>query len=271
MRKLLTLFSIFMVVALAACSASRDDTNLNPLEKESDTFQSNNSMGPGSGMMDQHHAQVPGEYSGLRNLISANDESLERGGEIYAVHCATCHGDFGNGDGPGGESLDPAPAPIAHTSQMMSDAYLFWRITEGGTGFETGMIPYRDILTENQRWDVINYMRALGSGHVQPDKFIGGEPFDDASELRNRAEMLSQVVGEGLITRVEADLFDKVHSEIDRYTQDESLSGLGSINGRADALPDILEALVASGGITTDEMNTFLELHDILIDAGVMQ
>jgi mono/diheme cytochrome c family protein len=263
MRKLLTLLSILLVVALTACFTSRGDT-----------FRNNNSqlgMGPGSGMMDRHHVQVPREYSELRNPISANDESLERGRNIYTEYCATCHGDYGNGDGPGGVSLDPVPAAIAHTSQMMSDAYLFWRITEGGTSFETGMIPYRDILSENERWDVINYVRALGNGQIQPDNFIGGERFDGTFELRNRAEMLSQAVGEGLITRVEADIFDLVHAEIDRYTQEESLSGLSSIHGRADGLPEILDCLVTSGEISREAMVTFLEIHGILIDAGVME
>jgi len=47
------------------------------------------------------------------------------------------HGDGGMGDGPAGKGLVPAPVPIAHTSQMMSDSYLFRRISEGGAQFET--------------------------------------------------------------------------------------------------------------------------------------
>ena len=67
------------------------------------------------------------------------------------------------GDGPTASALDPAPAAIAHTSQMSGDDYLFWRISEGGVPFETAM-PVFKALEEQDRWDVIDYIRALGKG-----------------------------------------------------------------------------------------------------------
>lgn len=227
-------------------------------------------MGPGSGMMDRHHTQVPDEFAGLTNPIPADDASLIRGEEIYVAQCATCHGDYGNGDGPGGTSLDPVPAPIAHTAQMMSDAYLFWRITEGGIPFETGMVAYRDILGEQSRWDVINYVRALGRGQVQPGQYMGGNPFDTEEEQAQRAEMLREAVDQDVITEAEADLFDQVHSSMDAYLSQESVSGMGT-GSRADALPQILEAMVAAELINRDQADTFMDVHDRLIEAGLMQ
>jgi hypothetical protein len=73
--------------------------------------------------MEMQHVQVPEIYNGRANPILADNESLTRGMEIYQVNCAVCHGDYGNGDVPLGPSLDPPPAPIAHTSQIMSDIY----------------------------------------------------------------------------------------------------------------------------------------------------
>jgi mono/diheme cytochrome c family protein len=222
-------------------------------------------------MMSGHHAPVPNEYAGLSNPIPDDDGSLARGGEIYTKHCATCHGDYGNGDGPGGASLDPGPAPIGHTSQMMSDAYLFWRVTEGGVPFETRMVPYRDILDENARWDVINYIRALGSGRVQPGSQMGGIPFDQASELAQRNQMLNQAVEDNVIMQNEADAFDLIHKAIDEFTQVEGISGVETSGGRADALPQILDSLVAAGKITIGQKDTFLDVHDRLVEAGLMQ
>ena len=88
----------------------------------------------GGGMHHAHHAEIPDEYAGLSNPVAADDASIQRGGEIFAASCAVCHGDGGMGDGPAAASLDPPVMPIAHTSQMLSDAYLFWRISEGGQG-----------------------------------------------------------------------------------------------------------------------------------------
>ncbi len=213
-----TLFALILIVMLTGCAS---------LELGSDAGTQGEApiqrTGPGSGMMShnmgaRHHAQVPEEFAGLTNPIPSDEASLDRGAEIYTAQCATCHGDFGNGDGPGGEALDPAPAAIAHTSQMMSDAYLFWRITEGGIAFETGMIPYRDILDEDARWDVINYVRALGRGEVHPSgPKLGGQPFDPAQEQAQRTEMLSQAVADGVISQAEGDAFDRVHALMDTY------------------------------------------------------
>jgi mono/diheme cytochrome c family protein len=227
-------------------------------------------MGPGSGMMDRHHARVPDEFAGVTNPILADEESLARGQKIYTEQCATCHGDYGNGDGPGGANLNPAPAPIAHTGQMMGDAYLYWRITEGGIPFESGMIPYRDILDEKARWDVINYVRALGRGRVQPGEHMGGQPFDPTAEDAQRAEMLAQAIEQEVITPAEADVFALVHSAMDEYLVVEGISGVDT-GQRADALPQILIAMVAGEKVTQSQADTFIDIHDRLIDAGLMQ
>lgn len=264
-KKLVFLIVMFLsVFILTACST--------PLAESaaSGSTDSTQGMGPGSAMMNRHHAQVPESFAGLTNPIPPDDESLARGEEIYTSQCATCHGDFGSGDGPGGVDMDPAPAAIAHTSQMMGDAYMFWRITEGGIAFETGMIPYRDILDEQGRWDVINYVRALGSGQVQPGQHMGGQPFDSTLEEANRVEMLTQAVDQGVITQAEADVFDRVHTAVDEYLVEEGVTGMDT-GPRADALPQILTAMVAGKLVTQEQADTFLDVHDRLLEAGLMQ
>ena len=48
------------------------------------------------------------------DFVTADEVSLERGAELYATNCASCHGDGGMGDGPIGAALDPAPSPLSH-------------------------------------------------------------------------------------------------------------------------------------------------------------
>ncbi len=245
MKSKLLVITLLGIVILSGCSQLGMDTG-------SDS-QSNRPGMMSHNMGARHHTQVPEEFAGLTNPIPADDGSLARGAEIYAAQCATCHGDFGNGDGPGGTALDPAPAPIAHTGQMMSDAYLFWRITEGGATFETGMIPYKDILDEDARWDVINFVRALGRGEAHPiGPKVGGIPFNPSQEQAQRAEMLSQAVADDVITQAEADVFDTVHSTMDVYLSSESASGLNT-GSRGDALPQILQAMVAADLISKEQ------------------
>ena len=127
--------------------------------------QSMGSQGDGDSAMTRFHsAPVPDEYAGLTNPVTADQASLDAGRQTYTVLCASCHGEDGLGEGAAGQALNPPPAPVARTSRMQSDAYLFWRISEGGAEFDSAMPPWKDVLDERQLWDVINYMRSMEGG-----------------------------------------------------------------------------------------------------------
>jgi len=231
---------------------------------------SSGGMGPGMGadfgMMNRHRAPVPEAYADLSNPIAAEEESINRGGEVYAANCASCHGDGGMGDGPAAQALDPAPAPIAHTSQMLGDDYLFWRINEGGAPFGTAMPAWGETLSENEIWDVINYVRALGRGQASPRSSMGGAMNDPAVQAAQQAEMLAQAVSQGVITQEEADTFAAVHAALDDYMT--ANPGTGNAEQRQTAG---LSALVAAGTITQSQADTFLSVRDRLSEAGLMR
>lgn len=93
-----------------------------------------------------------------RSPIPPTEQSLQVGLRLYRAHCAVCHGPEGRGDGPAAASLIPRPADLRRTAQM-TDAVLYTRITEGLPG--TAMPAFRDVLTEEERWHVVNSLRAL--------------------------------------------------------------------------------------------------------------
>jgi mono/diheme cytochrome c family protein len=222
----------------------------------------------GNGMMARHHAQIPEDYAGLTNPVEADEASLERGATLYISNCASCHGDGGMGDGPAGSALNPAPSAIAHTSQMMADDYLFWRISEGGVPFSTTM-PAWKALDEQARWDVINYMRALGAGLVKPSGGMGGAAFDPAVQAAHQELMLTQAVEQGVITQAEADTFKLVHDAAEKYRiEHPEIANSGRDATEREAA--IIEALVAANIITQVQADAFPEIHDRLGAAGLM-
>jgi mono/diheme cytochrome c family protein len=228
-------------------------------------------MGMSGGMMAFHHATIPEEYAGLTNPVAADAGSLVRGGEIYAAQCATCHGDGGMGDGPASVGLDPAPAAIAHTSQMLGDDYQFWRVSEGGAmdPFNSAMIPWKGILDEQARWDVLNYVQALGSGAVMPGQNMGGAAFDPEFEAAKQAQMLADGVAQDVITEEEAAVFAAAHEQVDGQMM--QMRADGAAGSMDDMMADILAALVASSDLTQEQADTFLAVHDRLAEAGLMQ
>ncbi len=251
MKKIILL--VIPMLLLAACASQ--DGGMSP------------GMG-GNGMMERHHAEIPIEYAGLTNPIPGDKESLERGRELYTVNCASCHGDGGMGDGPAGSALDPAPSPIAHSSQMMADDYLFWRISEGGVPFGTSM-PAWTVFDEQSRWDLVNYMRALGDGTVQPVSSMGGAAYDPEIQAAQQAEFLAKAVEQDVITEEEVDTFTSVHDAVEQYrlTHPEVVqSGRNATEREA----TILAVLVEEKIITQAQADAFTDIHDRLGNSGLM-
>ena len=100
---------------------------------------------------------VPADFSGKTNPLGA--DAATAGAEVFKTNCAACHGDTGLGDGPAGAALDPAPKNLAELQAQAGDDYLFWRITTGKEG--TSMVPWKGILTEEQIWQVVAFLRTL--------------------------------------------------------------------------------------------------------------
>lgn len=277
MKKPTFLLLLLSVTLFLAACGSAGNHNMEPAAAESatNTDDHNGGMmgmgnGMGGGMMARHHATIPEAYAGLTNPTTADEASIERGGEIYVANCATCHGDGGVGDGPAGANLDPAPANIAHTSQQLGDDYFFWRITEGGAEepFNSTMIAWGEILDEDARWDVINYVQALGDGSVIPERHVGGETLDPEVEAQKQAEMLADAVEQNILTQAEADTFALVHTDIDEHMAEMGNHAMG---GADEMMTVILSLLVSDGKITQAQSDMFVDTHERLGTSGLMQ
>lgn len=112
---------------------------------------------------------VPLDVVNIRDPIPPDDRSLASGEEVYTTYCASCHGETGRGDGPAGLRLVPRPADLRIHSQpgVHLDGEMFYWVSYG---FPNSAMPaWKDVLTEEQRWDVINYIRAtFGTTAVPP-------------------------------------------------------------------------------------------------------
>lgn len=84
--------------------------------------------------------------------------SSERGAVVYRSQCTACHGEEGKGDGPAAAALTPRPPDLNRSDHIrtMSDEELFEFLSVG-----KGSMPgYREILTEQELWDVIAWIRS---------------------------------------------------------------------------------------------------------------
>lgn len=143
MKKNLFLFVaalVLVTLALTACGGQAEDTTLKV-------------------------EPAPAEFASLTNSFAGDAAAIEAGKTLYTINCETCHGAAGKGDGVGGAALNPKPQDFtnAERAKLLSDGYMFWRVSKGGgfAPFNSGMTAWDTTLTEEQIWQVISYVRTL--------------------------------------------------------------------------------------------------------------
>ncbi len=101
-----------------------------------------------------------------KNPISLTKESSAIGKTLYLNYCANCHGARGDGNGKLAPNLIPHPRTLVVVKSWgekpfidyLSDARLYDSITNGVPG--TSMLPWIGVFSDEQRWHIINYLRA---------------------------------------------------------------------------------------------------------------
>jgi putative copper export protein/mono/diheme cytochrome c family protein len=97
--------------------------------------------------------------AGTGNPIEPTEQSIARGAEIFQQNCAQCHGATGKGDGPLAPTLNPRPVDLTRHVPFHPDEQIFGWISNGLPG--TAMPVYKELLSEEDRWHVLNYLRNL--------------------------------------------------------------------------------------------------------------
>jgi putative copper resistance protein D len=98
--------------------------------------------------------------------------SVARGAVVYGSNCVACHGPGGRGDGPAAAGLPVRPADLTEAHLFAhSPGDLFWWVSHGRA--DGAMPGFAAALTADQRWDVINFIRARAAGHLT--RHVGGE------------------------------------------------------------------------------------------------
>lgn len=109
------------------------------------------------------------------NVVSvASAELVEKGKTLFQTSCASCHGETGQGNGPGGVALNPPPRNFTSAdgwknSPLISGIYK--TLEEGIPG--SGMISY-NFLTPEDRFALAHYIR---------ETFLKNAPKDTPDEL----------------------------------------------------------------------------------------
>jgi mono/diheme cytochrome c family protein len=136
-------------------------------------------MAPGYMVSYAPMPQTVDSMSSLANPTPMSDASVANGKKYYQINCTVCHGASGRGDGPATRYGFAGISIVMDMSKNRSDGYLFGMIRNG-----RGLMPSYNRIEEMDRWDLVNYIRALqGSGSAPPDTTSIGAPGETGDKL----------------------------------------------------------------------------------------
>ena len=94
--------------------------------------------------------------AGIPNPVAIDSTSLANGRKHFQINCAVCHGENADGVTPNARfGLISIPLTTELTKNR-TDGYIFGMIRNG-----RGTMPTYNRIEERDRWDVVNYVRAL--------------------------------------------------------------------------------------------------------------
>ncbi len=105
------------------------------------------------------YAVIPAEAARQANPVKSSPESLARAKKWWALDCAMCHGN--NGDGKGALATDMKLKIVDFTDTATlkdrTDGEIFYIIKNG----HQDMPPEGNRIKPEENWDLVNYVRSL--------------------------------------------------------------------------------------------------------------
>jgi glucose/arabinose dehydrogenase len=109
---------------------------------------------------DAHFHNAPASSAQQQNPYAGQAGAAAVGAKLYATYCASCHGTNGQGTGN-------IPQLSAGPTQTVPDGEVFWLITTGSVN--NGM-PAWGMLSEQQRWQIVSFVKSLKNSASAPEK-----------------------------------------------------------------------------------------------------
>ena len=175
-RVLVVLATVGLAVSAAwlACIPVRSAQAQQPPAKASGA--AGHAHKPGSPQHDHDHPPIPAAYANahIPTHVWTDPKMIAKGKEIFTAKCALCHGEKGDGKGPGSVNLPLKPADLTDAQDGRGDAgeLLGLASQRGRAGRAVQVEGLRDAGLEGRavdedRWAVIAYAHTL-SGHRGP-------------------------------------------------------------------------------------------------------
>lgn len=164
----LSAFALFLVAAVLFASSLRiTPTSAQNANSSTTTNRNQNdsrSIAPPQQDFSKNTWELPEDADKTPNPVAATPESVAKGKELYLErtkgNCIFCHGETGAGNEANLPRLRRKPADLSNAERMKTrtDGEIFWKLSKGINGI---MPAGEKRMTEEERWNVVNYVRTL--------------------------------------------------------------------------------------------------------------
>jgi len=149
-------------------------------------------------------AQIDRGYWLAGDPLPVTEENLLRGKEVFQERCVGCHGEKGDGKGPGAKFLSPAPADFTDKDDACcggdtGPGDFYYRILRGWPG--TAMENFGDRLSVNDIWRVVLFVKTIPNETLrknyvpQPSDFIAWQPSEELLAWVKSRQKLENNIG----------------------------------------------------------------------------
>lgn len=181
---------------------------------------------------------VPADKAKKVSSFKLEQNNIDAGQDLYNKNCKSCHGDPTKGNFI---PLNPIPSDLGSESvQLQKDGELFYKITEG----RMAMPSFKDVLSDNDRWSLIAFIRSFNEKYIQPplakaaEAFKGEMVFLDVLFQENEQKFVANVSGlkKGDTVAVEG---VKVKLAVERYFGNLAIGDVIATDTDGNAIFDI--------------------------------
>jgi len=110
----------------------------------------------------ENNWNVPADKKAKNSTIKFDATTAKDGESVYTKNCVSCHGNPTKGNSL--KSLSPVPPDLSSAkTQSLTDGELFYILNTG----RVIMPSFNNILSEEDRWKVISYIRSFNKNYVQ--------------------------------------------------------------------------------------------------------
>ena len=185
--------------------------------------------------------EVPADQKMKVSSFRFNADSIKKGETVFIKNCQSCHGNPGKKNWA---KITPEPGdPAGDKFQQQTDGEMFYRITTG----KTPMPEFRNILSENERWNVISFIRSFNPKYIQPNPEVkagmSGKQVTLALYYRKEIEKVEVIAKEIIAGKKEPVKGVEVVLFVKRYFGNMQLGEPKITNNKGEILFDIPSTL----------------------------